>query len=70
MSQFETNFPGVRQIQTYIKDKHTVEIKLNVGEMIEGKILWQDNDCLSLINEQQQKFLVWKQALVYIKAKS
>ncbi len=69
MSEFETNFPGVRQIQSYIKDKQPVEIKLNIGEMIEGKILWQDNDCLCLMNEQQQKLLVWKQALVYIKAK-
>lgn len=70
MSEFNTSLPGVRQIQTYIKDKQTVEIKLNVGEMLEGKVLWQDSDSLCLINEQQQKFLIWKHSIAYVKAQS
>jgi host factor-I protein len=69
MSEFNTNFPGVRQIQSYIKDQQFVEIKLNVGETIEGKILWQDDQCICLIDGREQKFLIWKQALVYIKPK-
>jgi host factor-I protein len=70
MSEFNTNLPTVRQVQTYIKDKQTVEIKLNVGEMLEGKVLWQDSDGLCLINQQQQKFLIWKHSIAYIKGKS
>lgn len=69
MSEFHTNFPAVRQIQSYIKDKQVVEIKLNTSEMMEGKLLWQDPDCICLLNPQEQKILVWKQALVYLKAK-
>ena len=69
MNEFNTDIPSVRQIQNYIKDKQIVEIKLNIGEMIEGNILWQDNHCLCLMTQKQQKLLLWKQSFVYIKAK-
>jgi host factor-I protein len=70
MAEFETSLPSVRLIQTYIKDKPDIEIKLLSGELLTGKVLWQDPDCICLINEDKVKTMIWRQAIGYIHAKS
>lgn len=68
--QFDTSLPSVRQVQNLIKEATVLELKLLTGEMLSGKILWQDSDCVSVVDENNQQTIIWKQALAYLKVKS
>ena len=70
MSEFNTGLPSIRQVQNLIKDKKQVELKVMTGDMLTGKLLWQDHNCLCLLTANGQSTLVWYQSLVYIRAKS
>jgi host factor-I protein len=68
MTEFNTGFPSIRQIQNFIKNKTPIEISLiNTTEKLKGIIQWQDQNCLCLLNNQQQQVLIWFQAIVYLK---
>lgn len=67
MAQFDTGLPSVRQIQSFIKDKQQVQVKLMSGELLSGKLLWQDSDCLCLDEGGGRSTLVWRQAVAYLK---
>ncbi|MGF1517878.1 MAG: RNA-binding protein hfq [Nodosilinea sp.] len=68
MSQeFATGFPSVRQIQTLIRDKATVEVKLISGDLLSGRVVWQDPQCICLETEDQSKHQIWKQAIGFLK---
>ena len=69
MTEFDTALPGIRQVQNYIKDEQEVEIKLVTDDLIVGKIIWQDVNSLCLVDHYNQQTLIWRQALVYLKAK-
>lgn len=69
MAELETGLPSVRQIQSFIKDKTDVELKLITQELLVGKIRWQDTDCLCLIDQYDQPTIVWRQAIAYLKPK-
>ena len=70
MTEFDTGLPSVKKIQSYVKDKQEVEIKLVTDDLIVGKILWQDPLCLCLEDHYNQSTLIWKQSLVYLKPKA
>lgn len=70
MSELNTGLPSVRQIQGFVKDKQEVEVKLVTDDLLIGRIMWQDDDCLCLVDQYDQKTLVWRQALVYLKSKA
>jgi host factor-I protein len=70
MTEFDTALPGVRQIQNYIKEKQEVELKLVTDDLVVGKITWQDDDCLCLMDHYNQQTIIWRQALVYLKPKA
>ena len=70
MTEFDTALPGVRQVQTYIKEKQEVELKLITDDLFVGKIIWQDADSLCVIDHYNQQTLIWRQALVYLKPKA
>lgn len=68
MSQeFATGFPSVRQVQNLIRDKATVEVKLITGDLISGRVVWQDPQCICLETEDQSKHQIWKQAIGFLK---
>ena len=67
MTEFDTNLPGVRQVQKYIKEEQKILIQLTTQETITGKILWQDPQCICGSDESEQSVLIWRQALIYIK---
>lgn len=68
MSQeFATGFPSVRQLQTLIREKKTIEVKLLTGDLISGRVLWQDPHCICLEVEHQGKHQIWKQAIGFMK---
>lgn len=70
MPEFDTGLPSIRMIQGYIKDKQEVELRLSTDDLLVGKILWQDRDCICLIDQYEQSTLVWRQSLVYLKPKA
>ena len=66
MSQFNTGLPSVRQIQNFIKNKTYVEIGLITNQVLDGKIVWQDSQCISIVDKNEEKTLIWIQAIAYI----
>ncbi len=70
MSQFDTGLPSIREIQSFIKNKQKVEIGVIMNDTLGGQILWQDQNCLCLVNEKREKTLVWIQSIAYIKPES
>ncbi|WP_017294839.1 Hfq-related RNA-binding protein [Geminocystis herdmanii] len=69
MTVFNTGFPSVRQIQTFIKNKTSVEIALSTSLTLDGVILWQDQNCICLSNSSKEKFLIPHHAIVYLKSR-
>ena len=65
--ELETGLPSVRQIQTLIREENEVELKLNTGDLLSGKIRWQDPYCISITDQYDQPTIVWRQAIVYLK---
>jgi len=70
MTEFDTTLPSIRQVQTLITDAKEVELKLLTDDLLVGRILWQDHDCICLVDQYDQKTLIWRQAIVYLKLKS
>jgi host factor-I protein len=67
MTELDVNLPSIRQIQGLIKDKIGVEIKLSTNDVFTGRIIWQDTECLFIIDANEQKVLVYRHAIVFIK---
>lgn len=65
--EFDTNLPSIRQIQKLIKEATIVELKLLSGDSLNGKIIWQDQNCLCLLGGNNQQHTVWLQAIAYLK---
>lgn len=65
--EFDTNLPSIRQIQKLIKEATIVELKLLSGDLVTGKIIWQDRNCLCLLGGNNQQLTVWLQAIAYLK---
>ena len=69
-SEFDTALPSIRQVQTLIKEATLVELKLVTGDLIAGKIRWQDQYCLCLLDQNEQPTTVWRQAIAYLRLKN
>jgi host factor-I protein len=67
MSEFETGLPSVRLIQSYIKDKQQIELKLLTGDLLVGRIFWQDHGFLCLLDASEQQILISRSAIAYLK---
>ncbi len=66
----DIGLPSTRWLQSPIKDKITVELKLTVGESLTGQVLWQDPDYLCLKETDGTSVLVLRQAVAYIRPKA
>ncbi|NJN88040.1 MAG: RNA-binding protein hfq [Leptolyngbyaceae cyanobacterium SL_7_1] len=69
-TELETGLPSIRQIQTLTRDGTEVELKLSTNDLLTGKIRWQDQYCLCIIDHYDQPTIVWRQAIVYLKPKA
>lgn len=67
MPEFDTGLPSVRQVQTFIKNGNEVELKLLTNDQLTGRVGWQDQNCICLIDQNDQPTLVWRQSIAYIK---
>lgn len=70
MSQFDPGLPSIKQVQSYIQEKREVEIKLSTDDLLVGRILWQDANCLYLVDHYDKPTLIWQQSLVYLRPKA
>ncbi|AFZ45627.1 MAG: RNA-binding protein hfq [Halothece sp. Uz-M2-17] len=70
MTEFDTGLPSTRMVQNLIKEEKDVEIKLLSEDLIVGRVLWQDQHCLCLVDHYDQSTLVWRQSVAYLKPKS
>ena len=64
--ELETGLPSTRLLQTYLREKRTVEVKLVTGDTVTGSLSWQDPQCVCL-DVEGNPVVVWRSALVYIK---
>jgi host factor-I protein len=67
MTELDVNLPSIRQTQGLIKDKIGVEIKLLTNDVFTGRIIWQDTQCLFIVDANEQKVLIYRHAIVFIK---
>ena len=68
-TDLETNLPSIRLLQHTIQEKKKVEIKLLSDDLLVGKLLWQDSYCICLVDEHDQKTIIWRHAIAYLKPK-
>ncbi len=68
-TELETGLPSVRQVQTIIREEKEVEMKLVTGDLLTGKVRWQDPHCICVLDQYDQPIIVWRQAIVYVKPK-
>lgn len=66
-SEFDTALPSIKQVQTLIKDATVVELKLVTGDLLVGKLGWQDQNCICVIDENNQPTTAWRHAIAYLK---
>ncbi|NMG11298.1 RNA chaperone Hfq [Brasilonema sp. UFV-L1] len=69
ITEFDTSLPSFRQVQNLIQQALTIEIKLLTGDILIGRMIWQDSQCMCLMHENNQQTIIWKQAIAYIKPK-
>ncbi|WP_413175840.1 Hfq-related RNA-binding protein [Anabaena azotica] len=69
-TQFDTTLPSIRQVQNWIKQKATIEIKLVTGDLIIGRTFWQDHNCLCIVDANNEQMIIWKTAIAYMKFSS
>ncbi len=70
MIELDTGLPSVRQVQTAIKDGNEIELKLVTGDLVSGKVRWQDPHCICVMDHYEQSTIVWRQSIVFMKPKS
>ena len=70
MAEFNTGLPSTRIVQGAIRDKKEVELKLLTDDLIVGKVSWQDQDCVCIVDHYDQPTIVWRHAIAYLKPKA
>ena len=69
-TELDVGLPSVRQLQNLIQTGSEVEIKVITNDLLVGKVRWQDEYCLCLLDHYDQPTIIWKQAIVFLKPKS
>lgn len=67
---FDVALPSIKQLQALIKEGKQVEVKLLSGDLLNGKVVWQDQNCLCIMDANNESTTVWQHALAYIKTKN
>ena len=47
-SPLDPSLPGVRLLQSWIKDKSPISVDVIGAERIEGRLIWQDSEFLAI----------------------
>jgi host factor-I protein len=68
--ELDTGLPSVRQVQTAIKDGKEIELKLLTGDLVTGKVKWQDPHCICVMDHYEQPTIVWRHSIAFLKPKT
>ena len=66
-SDFDVASPSIKQVQMLIKEAKAVEVKLLSGDLLSGRLLWQDQTCVCPVDTSEQSITIWRQAIAFIK---
>ncbi|NEQ44519.1 MAG: RNA-binding protein hfq [Leptolyngbya sp. SIOISBB] len=64
--ELEAGLPSTRLLQTYMREKQTIAVKLVTGDTVTGTLAWQDPQCICL-DVDGELTVLWRSALVSLK---
>jgi sRNA-binding regulator protein Hfq len=62
----ELKGPSDNLFKKLIAGKTIVDIKVSSGDLFQGKIIWQDQMTLFLETQEQKRFMIMKNAIVFL----
>jgi len=69
-NSFDTELPSIRQVQSIIREKKTVEVKLMTGDILAGAVSWQDANAICVKDGSGQNTILMRGAIAYVKAEA
>ncbi|HEY9735391.1 MAG TPA: RNA-binding protein hfq [Trichocoleus sp.] len=66
-TEIDTGLPSTRQIQNLLRNKQSIEVKLTTGDVIQGKLRWQDSNCIAISTADGATMQIWFHAIAYLK---
>ena len=57
-SGFDPSLPGIRLIQSWIREQRILGIELNDGRRLDGRLTWQDPQFFALQREESSEPLL------------
>jgi host factor-I protein len=64
--QLDTSFPSIRLVQTYVRDKAQIQLKLNDSTTVSGHLAWQDPLFYCMIDAAGKQILISREAVAVI----
>lgn len=65
-SEFDTSLPSIRLLQRYVKEKAAIDLRLNDGSTLSGKLLWIDPIFLCVLDAAEKNILVRRDSIATI----
>jgi len=67
-TSFDPSLPGIRLLQSWIRDKRTLSVELSDGRRIDGRLSWQDPWYLAVQrDESPDPILINRQSVLTIR---
>ena len=67
-SGFDPSLPGIRLIQSWIREQRVIGIELNDGRRLDGRLAWQDPQYFALQREENEDpVLISRRAVLTIR---
>ncbi len=63
----QIGLPSGRSLSNWIKEGQHLEVKLLTNDILEGKLRWQDADCICLLDAAENSTIIWRHAIAYIR---
>jgi len=62
----DTTIPSTRALQRLISQGQALQVKVTTGDVFQGKLLWQDQECICLVIEAEQTIILWRNAIAFV----
>jgi host factor-I protein len=62
-SEFDTSLPSIRLMQSYVKEKAAIDLRLNDGSTLSGRLLWIDPNFLCVVDASEKQILVRRNSI-------
>ena len=67
-TSFDPSLPGIRLLQSWIRDKRTLSVELSDGRRIDGRLSWQDPLYLAVQRDESlDPILINRQSVLTIR---